>query len=164
MISILTMFALTNKFIMIDEPLTTSEISGFILERTAKRMKQFFQQQLSAADADVTIDQWIVLQSLQEEDGLSQLAIANATFKDAPTVTRIIDLLCKKKLTRREPDTNDRRRFNIRLTTAGHQKIAAVMPVIRQARKQAWGGLNETEIDQLVSTLNQVFENINMQS
>lgn len=149
---------------MIDEPLTTSEISGFILERTAKRMKQFFQQQLSAADADVTIDQWIVLQSLQEEDGLSQLAIANATFKDAPTVTRIIDLLCKKKLTRREPDTNDRRRFNIRLTTAGHQKIAAVMPVIRQARKQAWGGLNETEIDQLVSTLNQVFENINMQS
>ncbi len=145
---------------MIDVALTTSEVSGFILERTAKRMKQFFQQKLTAAETDITIDQWVVLQTLEEKDGLSQLEIATATFKDAPTVTRIIDLLCKKELTRREPDTNDRRRFNIRLTRAGHEKIAAVMPIIREAREQAWSGLDEAEMEHLIKILNQVFSNI----
>ena len=37
-------------------------LPGFVLERTAKRMKQFFQQQLAAAEAGITIDQWVILQ------------------------------------------------------------------------------------------------------
>ena len=70
-----------------------AEQSGFILERTAKRMKQHIQQQLAAAAADITVDQWILMQELEKTPGVSQLELARATFKDAPTVTRIIDLL-----------------------------------------------------------------------
>ena len=137
-----------------------SESSGFILERTAKRLKQFFQQQLTAADTGITIDQWVVLQVLDEQEGLSQLEIARATYKDAPTITRIIDLLCQKGLTRRVTDPADRRRFMIRLTDEGRQKILNTLPIIRSARRQAWQGIEGPEIDRLVDVLNNVFENL----
>ena len=138
-----------------------SEISGFILERTAKRMKQFFQQKLMQADADITVDQWVILQELDREEGLSQLEIGQATFKDAPTITRIIDLLCKKGLTRRTPDPKDRRRFRIKLTPEGQQRIREVLPTVKSFRREAWQGLREREVDQLVRTLNKIFENLN---
>ncbi len=133
---------------------------GFVLERTAKRMKQFFQQTLSAAGADITIDQWVVLQVLNQREGLSQLEIAKATFKDAPTITRIIDLLCNKSLTQRVLDPKDRRRFRIRLTKQGKAKIEEVLPIIKNARQKAWRGLDEAQMRQLMGTLNMVFDNL----
>jgi DNA-binding MarR family transcriptional regulator len=138
-----------------------SEISGFILERSAKRMKQYFQACLSTAETGITIDQWVVLQVLDKQDGLSQLEIAKATFKDPPTITRIIDLLCEKGLTIRAKNSKDRRRFDILLTQEGRDLIAQVLPIIRDARAKAWQGLRDEEMDQLVSTLDTVFENLN---
>ena len=137
-----------------------SEISGFILERTAKRMKQYFQQCLAGAEAGITIDQWVVLQELDKQDGLSQLEIAKATFKDAPTITRIIDLLCQKGLTERVVDTEDRRRFKIHLTEEGNSRIKQVLPIIRKARSDAWEGMRDEQIDQLVFLLNKVLDNL----
>lgn len=137
-----------------------SELHGFILERTAKRVKQYFQKQLSDHNTGITIDQWVILQVLADQEGLSQLEIAKAVYKDAPTVTRIIDLLCKKNLTKRIPDPEDRRRFKINLTKEGHGKIEEVLPIIKEARNQTWDGISEEDRSQLVQTLNQVFDNL----
>ena len=137
-----------------------SEISAFVLERTARRMKQFFQQGLAGAGTDITIDQWVILQELDREDGQSQLDLARATFKDAPTVTRIIDLLCKKGLTCRVADRADRRRFRIELTDTGREKITNTLPLIKDFRRLAWAGLSDEEVDQLVETLNKIFTNL----
>lgn len=132
-----------------------------MLERTARRMKQFVQESLSGAGAGITVDQWLVLQELDRQDGLSQLEIAKATYKDAPTMTRIIDLLCDKGLTYRAADPADRRRFSIGLTPAGRQKIAEVLPVIQAARREAWGALSEKEITELSRMLELVFNHLN---
>lgn len=148
------------ELLPLKKPDKRSESSGFILERTAKRLKQFFQQQLTAADTGITIDQWVVLQVLDRQEGLSQLEIARETYKDAPTITRIIDLLCRKGLTQRVTDPADRRRFKIQLTDEGRRKIAATLPIIRDARRQAWQGIENAEIDRLVDVLNSVFDNL----
>ncbi|NUO03750.1 MAG: MarR family transcriptional regulator [Saprospiraceae bacterium] len=138
----------------------TAEVSGFILERTAKRMKQFFHAQLTLATADITIDQWIVLQALESGGAQSQFEIARQTFKDAPTVTRILDLLEQKQLISREDDPNDRRRYNVRLTAQGHQKMQDMLPVIKNARQQAWRGLDDDEMATLVRLLDKVYDNL----
>ncbi len=137
-----------------------SRVSGFILERTAKRMKQAFQQELLQAKQHITVDQWVVLQELERKDKQPQQAIAEAVYKDPPTLTRIIDRLCEKDLIRRELDPGDRRRFRIGLTDAGRDKIEAVKPLLAQFRQKAWAGLSEEEIRQLMSSLNKVFENM----
>lgn len=123
-------------------------------------MKQYFQRKLTLAGAEITVDQWVVLQQLEREKGLSQLDIARSTFKDAPTITRIIDLLCKKGLTQRSPDPEDRRRFRVELTPAGRRKIEKVLPVVKNFRREAWQGLSDVEVDRLVATLNKIFDNL----
>jgi DNA-binding MarR family transcriptional regulator len=137
-----------------------SSVSAFFLERTSKRMKQFFQERLTAAQSDITIDQWVILQELQRQDGQSQMDIARATYKDAATLTRIIDLLCKKELTKRVADDTDRRRFNVFLTQDGHTKIADVLPIIQECRSRAWAGLSDEAVDHLVKTLNHIYDNL----
>ncbi len=137
-----------------------TEISGFLLERTARRMKQYVQECLQRAQAGITVDQWLVLQELHRCDGQSQWAIAQAIYKDAPTMTRIIDLLCEKGLTHRQADITDRRRFCIYLTAEGRQKIAEVLPVIHAARRHAWAVLSDAQITALEHLLNLVFEHL----
>ena len=137
-----------------------AEIPGFIIERTSKRMRQSFKGVLKKMEAGITIDQWVVLYELKKKDGLSQYELASRTFKDAPTVTRIIDKLCDKELTIRLPDSEDRRRFNIHLTDAGKMKIDEVIPEARAFRKKVWKGLDEETVQFLIKTLNNVFDNL----
>ncbi len=137
------------------------QVPGFILERTAKRMKQYFSQHLKAVDAGITADQWVILQELDKRNKQSQLELAQATFKDAPTITRIIDLLCKKKLTERLPDPEDRRRFKISLTQEGRALIDRLMPMVKEYRRSVWAPLKDEEVDLLVTILNKIFEGIN---
>ncbi len=136
------------------------DIPGFIIERTSKRMRQSFKAVLKNMDAGITIDQWAILYELKKEDGLSQYELASRTFKDAPTVTRIIDKLCTKKLLDRLPDTLDRRRFCIYLTENGKNKINEILPVARTFRKKVWNGLDDETVTFLIKTLNQVFDNL----
>lgn len=136
------------------------ELPGFVLERASKRMKQYFQEQLVKSNMGITIDQWVILQELNEHNGLSQLEIAVATFKDAPTVTRIIDLLCEKELTQRLVDADDRRKFRVQLTEKGRQKIEEALPIIEQAREKTWQGFDEQKLEMLMRMLNEVFENL----
>ncbi len=137
-----------------------TEISGFVIERTAKRMKQSFKKILKEQHAGITVDQWVILQELKKEDGLSQFEIAGRTFKDAPTVTRIIDLLCKKNLLERLPDAEDRRKFKIFLTKNGKAKIVQVLPMVESFRAGAWSRLSDNEINQLKNILNTIFNNL----
>lgn len=137
-------------------------LPGVILERTAKRMKQYFQKQLQASGVGITIDQWVLLQELDRKNGQSQLDLARATNKDAPTITRIIDLLCKKGLTERVVDPADRRRFRIHLTRTGKKKIETVLPIIEQARITAWEGIDEAQLDQMIETLNHLYQNLSI--
>src|SRR6476660_5178381 len=98
--------------------MTTEKFSmySFLLERTARRIKQYAQQRFNSECFDITVDQWLVLKNLRDSNDLNQSELAKLTGKDHPTLTRIIDLLCKKGLTERRMDITDRRSFIIHLT------------------------------------------------
>lgn len=132
---------------------------GFRIERTAKRIKQNLQRRFNELNSGITVDQWVILDVLHQQEGLSQYEIADKTYKDAPTVTRIIDLLCKKELTQRVMDPNDRRRFNIHLTEAGVEKVNELLPIVKEFRQGGWDGLNEQDYEQLIRILDNIFNN-----
>lgn len=132
---------------------------GFYIERTAKRMKQHLQRKFNSLNYGITVDQWVILDVLHDDDGMSQYEIADRTYKDAPTVTRIIDLLCKKGLTKREIDESDRRRFNIFLTTQGREKVNEILPVVMEFRNQGLRGLCNEDYQRLMRVLDTIFDN-----
>ena len=95
---------------------------SFLLDRTARRVKQYAQRRFKELGFNITVDQWLVLRHLYDHDDLNQKELAELIFKDTPTLTRIIDLLCDKGLTKRRLHPDDRRSFNVCLTTPGADK------------------------------------------
>lgn len=136
-------------------------MTGFIIERSSKRMKQVCQQLLKENDINITVDQWVVMQELNKTNGQVQISLANNTFKDAPTITRIIDLLCQKGYVERVSNPNDRRRFQVFLTDSGKDLIRLVEPIIMDFRKKAYEGLDSNQLNILKESLNHIFENLN---
>jgi DNA-binding MarR family transcriptional regulator len=142
------------------ETLTKIELPGYIIERTAKKMKQSFARMLNSNDADITVDQWVVLQLLEKESGLNQLDIAAKSFKDAPTITRMLDLLEQKALLNRLPDPSDRRKFVIEISTEGKTLVHRLKPAVKKFRETSYENIDPLEMEKLFQTMNTIFENL----
>ena len=132
---------------------------GFLIERTIKKIRQNLQKRFVDKGVDITVDQWVILDQLNTRDGMSQNELAECTYKDAPTVTRIIDILCKKELTQRVMDPNDRRRFKIMLTQEGKAVIEKALPEVYAIRKQGWEGLEDQDYEHLMRILDTIYKN-----
>ena len=65
---------------------------------------------------EISPEQWTVLIFLWEKDGVTQQELCNATFKDKPSMTRLIDNMERQHLVVRISDKRDRRTNLIHLT------------------------------------------------
>ena len=132
-----------------------------ILDRTAKKVKQFAQNSFSEQGFDITVDQWTVLKTLYENDDLLQKELAVKCAKDQPTLTRIVDLLIKKGLTERIAHPSDRRSLYLHLTNEGRNKVESFTPMISTIRTKAWENLTEKDFTELTRILNTIYNNLN---
>ncbi|WP_044171586.1 MarR family winged helix-turn-helix transcriptional regulator [Flectobacillus major] len=134
----------------------------FKIDTTIKKIRQSLQKKLDDAQLDITVDQWVLLDHIfrNQSSGISQNELAEMTVKDAPTVTRIIDLLVKKGLAERSMAESDRRRFNITLTESGIQKFHEAFPIVAEVRRKGWGMLSEDDYQTFVRILDSIYINI----
>ena len=109
---------------------------------------------------NVTHEQWPLLKWLWEKDGISQKDLSEKSFKDQPTITRILDKLERRGLIRRQANSADRRVSLIYLTNEGHEIRDSLIPLARQALEQALLGLSEQEQAQLKNLLNRIGDNL----
>ena len=133
---------------------------GLHLDATLKVIKQDLTRRFRENDIDITPEQFALLSELAERGELAQKELAKSTFKDAPTVSRIIDLMVKKGLINRVSDNDDRRKYVLSLTQEGQSVFNAASPIVKVAREVGWNGLNEDDYTQLTSILERVVENI----
>jgi DNA-binding MarR family transcriptional regulator len=133
---------------------------SFLLDKTSRRIKQYAQKRFKELEFGVTVDQWIILKKLYEQDGIPQCDLAESTFKDTPTLTRIIDLLCEKGLVKRVMDEGDRRRFKVYLSEGGREKVKEMLPQVSLIRKKGWEGLQVEDFESFKRILNQIYENL----
>ena len=92
-----------------------SSIIFYTLEKSIKTYRQFAQKNITDAGFNITIDQWLVLRTIQEDSTISQQQLASKVFKDFASITRIIELLVKNGYLVRNFHKNDRRRFELTL-------------------------------------------------
>jgi MarR family transcriptional regulator, transcriptional regulator for hemolysin len=131
----------------------------YMLDKAIKTYRQFAQRRLNEAGLDITIDQWLVLNTIETEPHVSQLEIAEKVFKDAASVTRIIDLLIKKGYLHRQSHPVDRRRFTLELSTRGKTLVKQVNKISEQNRSIGLKGISEADLEHLRSTLTTIIHN-----
>ncbi len=132
---------------------------GYLLERTSRMVKLAYSQAFGKAGFDVTPEQWVLLESLFLNDGQSQNDLAVDSFKDAPTISRILNLLEKKGYLFRKSASNDKRIRFIYLSDSGRELVQAMQPAVQDLRRRGWAGLTSEDHEDLVRITNQIFAN-----
>lgn len=131
----------------------------FKIDTTIKRIRYALQKRFTEAGYDLTVDQWVLIDHLHRNPGISQNRLGELTTKDAPTVTRIIDLLTKKSLAERRLADADRRKFLIYLTPDGEQLYEALLPLVVEIRRQGWGQLSDEDYQHFTRIMDSIYQN-----
>lgn len=109
---------------------------------------------------DITPEQWTVLAFLWREDGVTQQTLCNSTFKDKPSMTRLIDNLVKQSLVQRNTSAKDRRSNYIYLTSLGKSIEEKANKAVYETMQFALAGIDEDGLKQVRHILSVVFGNI----
>ena len=129
------------------------------MERTTRIAKLSFTKAFKKLDVDITPEQWIVLDKLSIKKEMSQKEIGNESFKNAPTISRIIDNLVRKGYVNRVSEENDRRKTVISLTEEGEKIIDQCREEVDALRDLSWNNLSEKDYSEFTRIMDQVFEN-----
>lgn len=136
------------------------DVIYFLMDRTMRRSRQFTHRIFNEEGFNVSLDQWIVIKCVSENPGISQGEIAGMTYKDAPTLTRMIDLMVTKGLMERRVDPKDRRRYAIYLTDEGLETVKVVGPKVIEIRAAGLEGVSLEDLEVAKRVINQIFENV----
>ena len=109
---------------------------------------------------EMTPEQWTVMIYLWEKDGVTQQELCNATFKDKPSMTRLIDNMERQHLVVRISDKKDRRNNLIHLTKTGKDIEPQARMVVSKTLKEALEGIEVKDLQISQDVLKKIFLNI----
>ncbi|MDQ3549952.1 MAG: MarR family transcriptional regulator [Bacteroidota bacterium] len=137
------------------------ELYSFITGKASTAIARRLQKKFNLSGLNLTIEQWSVLYHLWKDDGKSQQELCNATFRDKPSITRLIDNLEKLNLVKRVADGNDRRINKVFLTKSAVKLQEQTMALAEETLNEALEGVPAEHIELCKQVLQQVYENLN---
>jgi len=133
-----------------------SFITGKASTAIARRLQKNFREQ----QVEITIEQWSILYHLWKKDGVSQQQLCEASFRDKPSITRLVDNLEKLNMVVRVPNTDDRRINLIYLTPEARQLQDKLMGIAEQTLNEALESVSKEDIEISKSVLQRVYDNL----
>jgi DNA-binding MarR family transcriptional regulator len=129
------------------------------LEKSVKTYRQYFQNQLKANGFDITLDQWLILNTIIENPNISQNEIAEKVFKDKASVARIIELLVQNGFLTRSIHPTNRRMFQLSITDKGNETIEKLSGLVQVFRKNAVLGISPDVLKETQSIMKTIIAN-----
>lgn len=139
-----------------------SELYSFITGKASTAIARRMQKNFKQAGVDITIEQWSVLYHLWKEDGLSQQELCNRTFRDKPSITRLIDNLEKQHLVQRVASPTDRRINLVQLTDTAKDLQQITIDLANQTMAEALVGVDKKDIETVKSVFQKVYDNLTL--
>ncbi|MBC7850741.1 MAG: winged helix-turn-helix transcriptional regulator [Chitinophagaceae bacterium] len=136
------------------------ELYSFITGKASIAIARRLQKKFNGAGLNLTIEQWSVLYHLWKQDGISQQELCNATFRDKPSITRLVDNMEKLQLVKRVPSESDRRINLIFLTKQAQKLQDDSMIIAEQTLNEALETVPADKIDVCKEVLQIVYDNL----
>ena len=136
------------------------ELYSFITGQASTAIARRLQKNFKQANVDITIELWSVLYHLWKQDGLSQQQLCDATFRDKPSITRLVDNLEKLQLVKRTASKDDRRINKIYLTKEALELQELTMGLANQTLNEALKGVTNGQIEIAKEVLQMVYDNL----
>ncbi|MDB5197581.1 MAG: MarR family transcriptional regulator [Flaviaesturariibacter sp.] len=136
------------------------ELYSFITGKASIAIARRLQKKFNQHELGLTIEQWSVLYHLWKEDGLSQQELCNATFRDKPSITRLIDNLEKAGLVKRVGHEGDRRINKVVLTKQASGLQEQTMRLAEETLNESLEGVPPDQIELCKAVLQKVYDNL----
>ncbi len=133
---------------------------GFWVHRVYQASRNEMFREFKDQGEDVTPEQWAVLIRLWERDERTQTELSEATFRDAPTMSRIVDGMATRGLLERRVHPEDARARIISLTPRGRALKKKLVPVVERIVLRMTRGIDPSDLEALRTTLRRMFENL----
>ena len=146
---------------MVSTQFKKGELYSFITGKASTAIARRLQKKFNEAGISVTIEQWSVLYQLWKADGISQQELCNATFRDKPSITRLVDNLEKLGLVKRVAHDKDRRINKIFLTKEALKLEEETMQLAEETLNEALAGVSQKDIEMCKEVLQRVYDNLN---
>jgi len=145
---------------MLNNQFKKGELYSFITGKASTAIARRLQKNFKESGIEITIEQWSVLYQLWKQEGQSQQQLCDATFRDKPSITRLVDNLEKSKLVKRVASKNDRRSNHIYLTKEGKVLEEKTMEVANTTLNEALQGVTNGQIEIAKEVLQMVYDNL----
>lgn len=111
----------------------------------------------------ITPEQWTILIYLSEQDGVTQQQLCVATYKDKPSMTRLIDAMERSNLVVRLTNPLDRRSNTVHLTRTGRELKERAQKIALRTLKESLRGLGLEDLRVSQEVLRRIFDNTTRQ-
>lgn len=135
-------------------------IFGILSGRASSAINRRLYRDFRANGLSITPEQWTILLFLSFEDGITQQELANVTYKDRPSITRLLDNLEKTALIARLADKTDKRSNLVHITKNGLTIAQKAREIALTTMLAALDGFTEEEIKFGEKLLKKVFKNL----
>jgi DNA-binding MarR family transcriptional regulator len=122
---------------------------GFNANAAANLLKKELNKQFANAGIALTAEQWMILNRLWEQDGVSMSDLAKRTYRDNASITRTLLLLQEKDFVVLKDDVSDDRYWKIFLTGKGRKIREKLIPCAEKVLAKATKGMAAAEVAQV---------------
>lgn len=136
------------------------ELYSFVTGKASIAIARRLQRKFNQANLNITIEQWSVLSQLWKQDGQSQQDLCRATFRDRPSITRLVDNLEKLQLVKRVASSDDRRINRVCLTRTAAKLQEQTMQMAEETLNEALESVPAEQIEICKSVLQVVYDNL----
>lgn len=131
---------------------------GYLIADLTRLFGRVFDRR--AAHLGLTRAQWRALKRIHDQEGLSQVELADGMDMEPIAVGRVVDRLQKAGFVERRPDPDDRRRWRLHLLPQARQVMDGIVEVSTRLRAEALEGLSSDEVEILLRSLLHVRDNL----
>ena len=133
---------------------------GFWIHRVYQASRNEMFREFREQGEDVTPEQWALLIRLWERDDRTQSELSEATFRDAPTISRILAGMQERGLIERLVHPKDARSRVVRLTAKARALRKKLVPAVERIVERMVGSIPEQDLLTTRATLRRMFENL----
>ncbi len=145
-----------------NENLNEEKPIGYYVSKTAQYLKFGAINAIKQLDINdpLTLDQYEVLWVLLQHDGLYQRQLGQVLLKDRPNTTRLVNILCEKKLIERRADSENKRKHMVFITEEGKARVNDLKPLKEGLGSKILKGISEEELNITLATLKKIRVNL----
>lgn len=127
---------------------------GFAVKGIMRLLRREFEEQ----NIELTLEQYFVLNILNNEEGLILQDLADIVDRDKSAVLRLIDGLEKNHFVARAKDPNDRRRKILLVTKPGIEELEKARKLDKDMNKMLTEDISSENIESFENVLSTIFK------